>query len=109
MELEYFTPPAGTKTETDCCALCQLSRINNGTSIEFIQKKIDQLRAEKEANVEVGISTGNGQTAVFTIVSPGEFALEANLIKLGFKNVHQFERRRGYPQMGDLTMYILNL
>lgn len=97
------------KTATDCCALCQLSRVNNFTSKEDIEKNLIQLRKEKLRNVEVGISTGNGQTAVFTIVSPGEHVLENNLKFLGFKLIHTFERRKGYPKLGNLKMYIKNL
>ena len=97
------------KTTTDCCALCQLSKVNNLTPIDDIQYAIDKLKKEKEANTEVGITTGNGQTAVFTIVSPGENILENNLKKLGFKHIHEFERRKGYPPMGNLKMYIKNL
>ena len=61
------------------------------------------------ANTEVGITTGNGQTAIFTIVSPGEDILAENLTTIGFKPIHTFERRVGYPKHGDLTMYIKNL
>lgn len=97
------------KTRTACCALCQINNVNNGTSIDYLQYAIDKLKVEKINNTEVGITTGNGQTAVFVIVSPGEYNLEKNLITLGFINIHQFERRVGYPPMGDLKMYILNL
>lgn len=97
------------KTTTDCCALCQLSRVNDETSKETIKNKIKKLTKEKKENKEVGYTTGNGQTAVFTIVSPGEDILESNLKELGFKKVHTFERRVGYPNNGDLKMYIKNL
>jgi hypothetical protein len=97
------------KTTTDCCALCQLSRVNNTTTKQSIAYKLKQLKKEKDANKEVGITTGNGQTAVFIIVSPGEDILENNLIELGFELKHFFERRVGYPQTGLLKMYIKNL
>ena len=97
------------KHRTDCCALMQLSRVNNGTSVLSLEMAIDKLTKEKNANTEVGITTGNGQTAIFTIVSPGEGILAENLVKVGFIPVHQFERRVGYPKEGDLTMYIKNL
>ena len=97
------------KTTTACCALCQLSGVGNHTSIEYFELVLKKLKEQKENNIEVGITTGNGQTAVFVIVSPGENVLEANLNKLGFVNAHKFERRKGYPPMGDLTMYIKNL
>ena len=97
------------KTTTACCALCQLNDVSNDTTIEHFEYVLEKLKQEKLANKEVGITTGNGQTAVFVIVSPGEWILEDNLIKLGFENKHQFERRVGYPKAGDLKMYIKNL
>jgi hypothetical protein len=97
------------KHRTDCCALMQLSRVDNDTSLNNLTRAIVKLTAEKLANTEVGITTGNGQTAIFTIVSPGEDILAKNLETVGFKPVHTFERRVGYPKMGDLTMYIKNL
>jgi hypothetical protein len=97
------------KTITACCALCQINDVNNETPLHFLDVAITRLRREKEKNTEVGITTGNGQTAVFVIVSPGEFVLEANLKTLGFEKKHEFERRKGYPEMGDLKMYIKNL
>lgn len=96
------------KHTTDCCALCQLSRISNHTPKNEIERALKVLKQQKDANVEVGVSTGNGQTAVFTIVSPGENILERNLIELGFVYTHTFERRVGYPD-GLLKMYIKNL
>lgn len=97
------------KVTTGCCALCQIHKISNETSIVEIAHEIEKLRKEMLANTEVYITTGNGQTAVFVIVSPGEFILEKNLIKLGFENKHIFPRRVGYPPVGDLKMYIKNL
>ncbi len=97
------------KHRTDCCALMQLSRVDNNTSIGALNAAIVKLTKEKYSNTEVGITTGNGQTAIFTIVSPGEDILAKNLVEVGFISVHQFERRVGYPQTGDLTMYIKNL
>ena len=97
------------KHRTDCCALMQLSRVDNNTSLGALKAAIKKLTKEKNNNTEVGITTGNGQTAIFTIVSPGESVLAANLEVVGFKPVHTFERRVGYPQVGDLTMYIKNL
>lgn len=99
----------GVKTTTDCCALCQLSRVSNITPIEIIEDHLKVLKEQMDANVEVGITTGNGQTSVFTIVSPGEDQLEYNLQSLGFVHVHSFKRRVGYPDTGLLKMYIKNL
>ena len=97
------------KTTTDCCALCQLSRVDNNTPKFYIEGRLKILKQQMLANKEVGVTTGNGQTAVFTIVSPGEYTLEANLKNLGFELKHQFPRRIGYPKLGALKMYIKNL
>ena len=97
------------KHRTDCCALMQLSKVDNDTSLGALNAAIVKLTKEKYANTEVGVTTGNGQTAIFTIVSPGEDTLAKNLVKVGFISVHKFERRVGYPKVGDLTMYIKNL
>lgn len=101
------------KIETGCCALCQLDQVNNETPKWQIKAALKKLKVEKDANIEVGITTGNGQSAVFTIVSRGEDVLEKNLIELGFKHIHDFERRKGYNEVsndpGDLKMYIKNL
>ena len=97
------------KVTTGCCALCQIEHLNNNTPKAFIEKALVQLKIEKETNTEVGITTGNGQTATFTIVSPGEDILEQNLISLGYNMVHTFPRRKGYPELGDLKLYIKNL
>lgn len=97
------------KITTGCCALCQLDQVSNHTSITEFEWALEVLKRQKEENTEVGITTGNGQTATFTIVSPGEDKLEANLIKLGYTHVWTFERRKGYPATGDNKLYIKNL
>lgn len=97
------------KVTTGCCALCQLDQVSNDTSITEFEWALEVLKRQKEENTEVGITTGNGQTATFTIVSPGEDELEANLIKLGYTHVWTFERRKGYPATGDNKLYIKNL
>lgn len=97
------------KVTTGCCALCQIDRVSNDTPIDAIEMALGMLSRQKEANTEVGITTGNGQTATFTIVSPGEDQLEANLIKLGYTFVWEFERRKGYPATGNNKLYIKNL
>ena len=97
------------KVTTGCCALCQIDKVDNNTTKLQLRRIIDKLTKEKKANVETGISTGNGQTAFFVIVLPGEDILERNLIHLDFKHIHNFERRVGYPKTGDLKMYIKNL
>jgi hypothetical protein len=96
------------KTITDCCAMCQLSRVSNDTPSFEIKRALKQLKAEMLANTEVGITTGGGQTACFTVVSPGEDRLEKKLLALGFKQVHTFARRVGYAKAGPLKMMIKN-
>jgi len=97
------------KTTTACCALCQLNKVDDTTSLEHLNSAIKILRKQKLENKEVGVTTGNGQTAIFVIASPGENNLKMNLKKVGFKVKHVFERRKGYPNTGDLEMYIKNL
>lgn len=97
------------KVTTGCCAMAQIDKVGNNTPIEHLEYTLSRMSKEMRANTEVGITTGNGQTAVFTIVSPGEYILEANLKKLGFEYKHSFPRRVGYPNTGDLKMYIKNL
>lgn len=97
------------KLTTGCCALCQIDQVNNETKIEAVDFALSLLKRQKDENTEVGITTGTGQTATFTIVSPGEDILENNLIELGYTKVWEFERRRGYPKEGNLKLYIKNL
>lgn len=97
------------KVITDCCALCQIAKVGNNTPINNLEWGLEILKRQKDENTEVGISTGNGQTATFTVVSPGEDILEANLIKLGYTKVWEFERRKGYPATGNNKLYIKNL
>ena len=97
------------KTTTSCCALCQINNVSNHTSLKELEDATKVLRRQMLDNKEVGVTTGNGQTAVFVIVSPGEDKLESNLCRLGFSNKHAFERRIGYPKTGMLKMYIKNL
>lgn len=97
------------KLTTGCCALCQIDQVNNETKIEELDFALSLLKRQKDENTEVGFTTGKGQTATFTIVSPGEDILENNLIELGYTKVWEFERRRGYPKEGNLKLYIKNL
>ncbi len=97
------------KIRTSCCALAQIAGVGNGTTTKELKERIDNLKIEKLLNTEVGFTTGNGQTAIFIIASPRENKLKAKLVDLGFKLSHSFERRVGYPNTGDLKMYIKNL
>jgi len=97
------------KTTTSCCALCQINNVGNHTSLGEFESAIKVLRRQMLDNKEVGVTTGNGQTAVFVIASPGEDRLKKNLKTLGFTKIHNFDRRVGYPKTGDLEMHIKNL
>lgn len=98
------------KIPTGCCALCQIDQVSNDTPIDELEAVLGFLKEQKENNTEVFVDgTGNGQTATFTIVSPGEDVLEANLIELGYTKVWEFERRVGYPRTGNLKLYIKNI
>lgn len=97
------------KVTTGCCALCQIDRVGNKTPIDSLKAALELLTKQKEENTEVGVTTGDGQTATFTIVCPGEDELEANLIELGYTMVWEFERRKGYPTTGNNKLYIKNL
>ena len=96
------------KTSTDCCALCQLSGINDTTPIEKIKSYLDFQEEQALKNIQVGIGKTTGQTTVFTIISPGENKLEKNLKELGFIETFTFNRRIGYPK-GHLKMMIKDL
>ena len=96
------------KTSLPCCALCQISSVSNGTTEAEFKSAIELLTVQKNNNTEVGISTGNGQTAAFVIVSPGEERLRKTLENVGFNYTHTFDRRKGYPA-GRLDMYVINL
>lgn len=97
------------KVTTGCCALAQIHRVGNDTPLREIRAALEIMKQQALDNIEVGVTTGYGQTTVFVIVSPGEYILETNLIKLGFRYIHDFKRRVGYPDAGDLKMYIKNL
>lgn len=97
------------KTTTACCALCQINDVNNGTTKSQLEGAINILREGMVNNREVYYTTGNGQTSVFVIASPGEDALKETLKSVGFRVKHTFSRRVGYPKTGALEMYIKNL
>lgn len=96
------------KTTTACCALAQINGIGNNTPIADIRKELDLLKEESKEVYVPGDTSGRGQRAVFVITTPDETLLRANLKVLGFKKVHTFSRRKGYPD-GKLKMYIKNI
>jgi len=97
------------KTLTACCALCQLSGLNNETKFDDLMQELLHLSAEsRNKDFKVGDDSGKGQTSVFVITTPNEKQLRKTLKAAGFKKVHSFKRRQGYPE-GKLKMYITNL
>ena len=93
---------------TDCCALAHLCDINNDTGLDLLKAVLLYRKQKMLENKEVGVSTGEGQAAIFSIISPGEDRLEKKLKLLGFKEVTTFDRRKGYPK-GRLKMYLIEL
>lgn len=93
-----------TKTQTACCALCQLS-IPNDEPIENIKQHIELLK--EESKKEYTPIVLGGQRAVFVITTEKEINLQKNLRNLGFVIANSFKRRNGY-EPGMLTMWMLN-
>ena len=96
------------KSLTACCALAQLSGLNNNTTIQELEYKLNLLSEDVKNKYVPGDTSGKGQRAIFAITTPVEEPLEYSLKHVGFREVHQFERRNGYPE-GILKMFIKNL
>lgn len=96
------------KTNTACCALAQLNNLDNDTPVEEIMNELLKLKEESAQEFIPGDTSGLGQKAIFVITTPSEESLENKLKVVGFKEIHQFERRNGYPE-GLLKMYIINI
>lgn len=96
------------KTNTDCCALCQLSGLDNNTTSTELDEMLWELSNDAEVKYYPGDKSGKGQTSVFVITTPNEKKLRKLLKNTGFKKIHVFDRRTGYPE-GKLKMYIKNL
>ncbi len=97
------------KHATPCCAMALLHGMNNNTTYSQLSNLLERLREEKVNNTEVGVSTGNGQTLLQAVVSPGEYKLREVLEKAGFVKAFEFERRVGYPKTGNLEMFMVHL
>lgn len=78
--------------ETQCCALAHL-QAKDGEPLEEIKEQMADLKEDRE-----------GARAVFCIVKDTESNLRANILKLGFRRLVQFPRRRALGP-GTLTMY----
>jgi hypothetical protein len=96
------------KSLTDCCALAQLSGLNNNTTIQELKEQLRKQFDEIKNKYIPGDSSGKGQRALFVITTPTEEVLEYTLKHCGFKEIHQFPRRNGYPE-GMLKMFIKTL
>lgn len=90
-----------------CCAMCQVS-CNNDDSYEELNAMIQ--RTKKESKLEWNPNDrASGERAIIVITTPWENNLEANLKKLNFKVIKDdLKRRNGYPQVGNLKMWMLN-
>ncbi len=93
-----------TKTNTACCALCQLS-MPDDEPIDNIRNEIEKLK--EEAKKEYTPVVLGGQRAVFVITTENELNLQKNLRSLNFVIANSFKRRNGYAP-GSLTMWMLN-
>ena len=78
--------------ETQCCALAHL-QAENADPLEEIARVLKDLEDSRD-----------DARAVFCIVKNTEPQLRANLLKLGFRRLVQFPRRRPLGP-GTLTMY----
>lgn len=92
------------KHDLSCCAMCNFTA-NNRTTLEEITSSIDRLKREAFMHEWECNDRRSGQRTAFTIVSPGEYILEENLITAGFELITTFNRRFGYPE-GILKMYM---
>jgi hypothetical protein len=80
------------KTETDCCALSQLS-YNNFSSLDDILNDLDELRVSAKDPDNRHDAYGEGETTVFVITTPAEEILERKLQKAGYICMFDFKRR----------------
>ena len=93
-------------TTTACCALGQISGVNNNTEILNLKNFLSELKKTSEKSYIPGDDSGEGQTSFFIITTPNEKPLENKLRILGFNHVHSFKRRNGY-ELGNLKMWII--
>ena len=99
--------PSSYKWQLSCCALCQLT-CSNVTPFGELVWQLKRLKRESERKWGPN-NRDSGETAVFVISSPGEDVLERNLETLGFKVITKFSRRNGYPPVGKLKMWFLDI
>jgi len=85
-------------TQTECCALFQISGISNDSTIVDIQEAIDEVKEDEDMHGR----------AVFVITMKEEVDLVAKLKELDFKKVTTFSRKYCYEQTG-LTMWLKKL
>lgn len=96
------------KHQLSCCALCQMTA-GNYTPLRDIKAFVEKTKAESKERWHYS-NRDSGERAIFSIVAPGEYILEANLKEAGFREIVQFDRRNGYPGAGELKlkMYFIN-
>lgn len=94
------------KFQTTCCAMCIFSASDNDT-IEQLQHAIDVTKEQSKKEWSTN-DRQSGERAIQIVTTPYEIILESNLKKLGFKEIAQFNRRNGYPQVGKLKLHMLS-
>lgn len=98
---------------TNCCALALLSSLDNNINTNDLTQKINTLKEIATNNVNlvgryISSVAFTGQTAVLAVTTDRELELENKLINQGFKHIHSFKRRKGYPE-GILKLWVLDL
>jgi len=78
---------------TGCCALSQISRVNNTTKLAKLKVLIEQKRNEALNENADPYSYAVAQTCLFVVTTESEIPLAKKLKKLGFKEMHTFKRR----------------
>lgn len=92
---------------TTCCSML-IASMKNYHSYEEISYSLNRIHKRSDSHSWKPEDRSGGERNVLCMISPGEDMLEANLIKLGFKNVaDDVPRRIGYPE-GTLKMYLLS-
>ena len=99
--------PNTFKSPTWCCALMQLA-CSEDTTPDELDYHIARLKEENKLKFNTA-TRSSGETTIFVITTPYEKDLEKLLQSKGFQHIWSFKRRNGYPQTGQLRMWILNV
>lgn len=93
------------KWQMSCCAMCQFTA-SNDTPLSEIKAGIEQLKKESKLEWQP-TNRDSGERAIQMVTTPYEVELEEKVKKLGFKHIATFNRRNGYPQVGQLKLWFL--